>query len=688
MGYDANGNYDGVPNDAGSLTAPSSNTTPNSPGVVVTGDSNQNTPNNQTNSPSGNPATAPGLTDQTQNTNLSQFPAAEANPLDKYASFNCLFTLACLSPNQQNGGKFSSSQLTNVIISSKGDWGKNNRATTIFGQFDYFIDDVLIANTATPNSQTGSTFATKITFKVIEPYSMGLFLLALNEGSTASSFKNFREAPYLLMIEFAGFDQTGKGELNPALTRYIPIKFIKITFKVTQAGSVYECEAIPYNHVALQDKQSVVTVDTKLEGDNVKDLLTGPVGLLAQVRKHWQTLVANKTVTAYDQIDIQFPKDFQDPGDSGNEISKSVLFKDLNDNGTVQFPANDEMFDTVKQIYTNSKLKAVTSKNMTFSQGLKIEDIISEVVMRSDYIAKQLLQGSIKTDEKGMMHWFRIETQVMDLDHNASLGRQNRKLIYRVVPYDVHVEKFLPPDTKPPGYDNLKKTVSRVYNYIYTGLNTEILSVDLQFNMAFFADLPADATGRTAMNNSNQGGPGAGGKEPNNRVETPTSSDDTKEATTSVGLTANKDSQTNNTTTSGTDGAETRKVKTMNALLAKEGEMIELKLNVMGDPYYITSSGMGNQIVPQATSNKLTDGSMNIQSGQVDFIINFRTPVDLDPATGLYKFDRSVDMWSGLYLLLDIESRFNHNKFTQVLRGSRRRQQVSGSGPIVPVLGS
>ena len=693
MGYDALGKYDGIPDDAGALTAPSTPPSQNAPGTVVTGDAAKNAPptdqtNNAANNPSGSPAQLPGLTDQKKGVNLSQFTAAESNPLDKYATFNCLFTLACLNPGQQNGGKFDPSSLKNVIISSKGEWDKNNRATTIFGQYDYFIDDLIIVNTATPNSKTGSTFATKLTFKVIEPYSMGLFILALNEGSIASGYKNFREAPYLLMIEFAGHDQAGNSEINPNLTRYIPIKFLKINFKVTQAGSIYECEAIPYNHVALQDKQSTVTSDVTLRGTKVSDLIAGANdSLLSQVKRHYEELVTKKIVTAYDQVDIHFPKDFQDPGNTGNEIGNSVLFKDLNDNGTVQFPSNDKMFDTVKQIYTNSKLKVSPEKNLTFSQNLKIEDIISEVVMRSDYIAKQLLQGSIKVDENGMMNWFRIETRVMDLGDNPSLGRQNRKLIYRVVPYKVQIDKFLPPNTKPPGYDNLKKTVSRVYNYIYTGLNTEILSVDLDFQMSFFANLPADATGRTAQNNTNQGGPGAGGQEPIPTVKPESTSNTDTEAGDSVGLTADPRNQTD-TGGTGSDGSETRKTKTMNALLANVGEMIELKLTIMGDPYYVTSSGMGNQIVPQASFNKLKDGSMNIQSGQLDFVINFRTPVDLDPPTGLYKFEKSIDMWSGLYVLLDIESKFSHNKFTQVLRGSRRRQQVSGSGPIVPILGS
>jgi hypothetical protein len=94
---------------------------------------------------------------------------------------------------------------------------------------------------------------------------------------------------------------------------------------------------------------------------------------------------------------------------------------------------------------------------------------------------------------------------------------------------------------------------------------------------------------------------------------------------------------------------------------------------------------MGNIIRKEADGaagfNEMDDGAMNYQSGETDFVVVIRTPIDIDPKTGLYKFAKTVDELSGLFMITEVESKFNHNRFTQIVRGIRRRVQLgSGSG--------
>ena len=96
---------------------------------------------------------------------------------------------------------------------------------------------------------------------------------------------------------------------------------------------------------------------------------------------------------------------------------------------------------------------------------------------------------------------------------------------------------------------------------------------------------------------------------------------------------------------------------------------------------------MGNQIKQPKGDNIMEDGSMNYQSGEVDIVVNFRTPIDLDPSTGLYKFDKRVDQFSGLYQIFEVESKINQNKFTQTITANRRRTQLQGSGERSVLLG-
>jgi hypothetical protein len=625
---------------------------------------------------------------QSNNTNLSsdgynpaKYASARKNPLNAFVSFNCLYTLACMSKTQQNKEtKFSKNKLQNIICRTSGDWDKpNSHVSTDFGQYDYIIDDLIIASIPSMSVSTGATFATKITFRVTEPYSLGLFFLALQDGAKKGGYGNFREAAYLLMIEFQGYRDDNKPFIDNNITRFIPMKFISIKLKAGMAGSVYECEAIPYNEVAFRDP--FVTLNTKsiLSGANVQELLAGGSGSLkSALNQMVENIKKAKTVDVMDEYDIQFPKDFTDKQSSGNEISKSILYPDFNDAGQPPFPAGNPIFDKVKQLYKNNPIQTTPAKNFHFDQNTKITDIITEVVLRSDYITKQLLNPTTLTNPLGMVHWFRIETRVEDLAESKAQGRQARKYIYRVVPYDVSVSRFVPANSQPPGYQALNASVTRVYEYLYTGQNTDIIKLDLEFNMAFYVGLPTDATDRTGTNVSALV-PNAN-RDPTEKIQVPnTQGSPAGDAYVSAALTSSPNTQSNQYGGSGSDDNKSMQGKALQSLLTAEGDLANIEIEVRGDPYYLPSSGFGNQIGEPENFNVMKDQSMNYQSGETDFVIVLRTPVDLDPKTGLYRFAKTVDELSGLFMVTEVESKFNHNKFTQVIKGMRRRVQL-GSG--------
>jgi len=625
---------------------------------------------------------------------IKSYPAKADNPLNQYSSLNCLFTLAAMNRGQVASRKFSPSDLKNIIASSKGDWGKGgkNRVVTEFGSFDYFIDDVIIASTPSHSSQTGNSSANKISFKVTEPYSMALFYLTLAAGATASGYLNYKLAPFLLMIEFVGYRDDNKPYVDPTLTRYIPITLVKSKMKVTGAGTVYEVEAVPYNEIGHADQHSIIKRDFVLQGSDIKTILagSGEGSLNRVIQEQFINELKNLKEDQPDTIEIHFPKDFTDTSSGPNVIASSKLFTDFNDNGTLKFPNQDAIFDSVNQIYKNSKVQLTTDKNLHFEQNMKIQDIITEVILRSDYITKQLTNSSILASgdpKRGMLNWFRIELNILDGPHSAAFNRQTHKFIYRILPFEVHVSKLIPSTNVPPGYDNIKKTVLRIYDYIYTGNNTQIQNLELDFNTSFFSTLPSDATTSTSTNNPNQAGLDAGGKGDllEKTLTKGTSKSDPQNGTTATSSNPNTIAGVGGT---GADTPATIQVKTYQALLTNPSDLVKVTMTVLGDPYYVPSSGMGNQIVQPSGVNVLKDGSMNYQNGEIDVVINFRTPVDLDPVSGMYRFMVTADEFSGLYFITKIESKFSQNKFTNVLYLTRRRNQIAGATPsLTPMFG-
>ena len=74
---------------------------------------------------------------------------------------------------------------------------------------------------------------------------------------------------------------------------------------------------------------------------------------------------------------------------------------------------------------------------------------------------------------------------------------------------------------------------------------------------------------------------------------------------------------------------------------------------------------------------------MNYQSGEVDILVNFKTPIDYNPLTGEMDFGNTVnvDGFSGLYQVMSVKNSFVKGKFTQVLDLTRRANQKPAEPP-------
>ena len=675
--------------------------------------------------------TGSGISGDLTGLDLNSVSEQGTNVLDKFQTFNSLFTLAGMTKQQINQGTWDRSQLKNVVCRSQGDWEKSKHVETDFGSYDYFIDDMIISSKPSFSKDTGATFAYKINFRVFEPYSMGLFMLAMQQAAEKSGYKlNFKEAPFMLMIEWIGYvdGQPGPSEPGKGFYRLIPIRIKNITFKIGASGTMYEIDAIPYNEVALTDAMVKHITDVRLSGNTVVEVLAeGDFSLLAHLQRRPTYEAQDHGVVGIDHYQIFFPEDFTQVAGGKNIISESKINYGFETGGVQPFKELDKIYSKLGNIYESKHFQMEDNRVWHFYQEATIPEIITEVILRSDYITKQIVGSKITTDDKGMVNWFRVETQVEDWDDNPQIGRQQRSLIYRVVPYKVHVSKFLPPNEKPPGYDELRKTVARKYDYIYTGKNTEILDIQLNFDLAWFTPVPSDLSQRVGQKNPGTSGMLAGGKERyfelprkspfnlgaaaeqvgipqtpdqnnplygfggasyssgalttpavSNYLETGDLKSNRPELQPTSQPVANRDFFIKLSGGTGSDDEATSQARTLQYMLTNQGDMIRLEMDIMGDPYYIPSSGMGNQIRKQNTFNLLEDGSMNYQNGEVDIIVNFRTPVDLDPATGLYRFEKPIDMWSGLYQINEVESRFNGGKFTQHIKGIRRRSQYGG----------
>lgn len=362
-----------------------------------------------------------------------------------------------------------------------------------------------------------------------------------------------------------------------------------------------------------------------------------------------------------------------------NAVGKSKMITGANTPGVQPFGFAKFQFDTKNKTWKSGGVTISSDfRDYTFSRGTKIERIIEELVLISDY-GRQLSQA-IVSDKQGFIDWFRIDTQVYSIpnkDQTKQSGKDAKIYVYRVLPYKVHSSSILAPTKPGLGYDRLKEEAAKVYNYIYTGLNKDILEFDIQLNNSFFTAVSADDD--TKSTNSVKDAQNTTKPE-----EKPTYAPNEGGSRTSAQGVAKTAAATKTSTGSiggavGNESTETRVARTFHeAITNGQADLLTLNITIIGDPYYIADSGMGNYNSQKTQYINITkDGSMNYQDSEVDVIVNFRTPIDYNNE-GSMDFPEDtmpVNAFSGLYKVLKVENSFSGAKFTQQLQLIRRRNQ-------------
>jgi hypothetical protein len=116
-------------------------------------------------------------------------------------------------------------------------------------------------------------------------------------------------------------------------------------------------------------------------------------------------------------------------------------------------------------------------------------------------------------------------------------------------------------------------------------------------------------------------------------------------------------------------------------IINSNNDMIGAALTIHGDPYFLADAGIGNYLgISNPANQSITiDGSMNPINGQVNIVLNFRTPIDYDDESGFVKYPLGgflpIAMFSGVYQVHVVTNSFKQGRFTQTLDITRMRNQ-------------
>jgi len=565
------------------------------------------------------------------------------------------------------------------------------------GRFDMFIDNVEIESYMGFGESGSVSQPTKITFDVFEPYSINGFIEALHVSCVGAGYPSYSGASLILKIEFMGYpdgaDFTSPESVGLA-DRYFPIKITGVEVGVDERGTRYRVSATPFNEAgfgnASQLKKSI-----KMAGKTVQEILNNLMdGMNKQVIE--EAKAAKKSnPSSYDEYKIKFPvwDDKQGWIDGTNDIAKAEVSEILKDNNLYKFPdpgknskptANQpkgQSNPTPEQNQKQPETYKLEPSNpvVQFAEGRNINECITSIIRDSKYIRKMMEKLSSPSEWKSvvkdnMIDYFLIKLEVT----NKEQMDEDKSRPYQIYTYVVTPYKML--YTLIPGYgreqldmSNLQKVSVRDYNYIYMGQNLDITKFTLNFNNLFFEAIPA-ALG----NNNTPGSRDAAAKSNSNDPKSAPA--DTKRSTNSTmlpqapiqtdpKLTGNPKDKGNQRQD---DPYASLSLGLHNAIVNSNASMIQGDIEILGDPIYLVTGGIGNASPkPSNTGRQKTDqGEAAHNNGQVLITINFRNPIDIDPLEqgGRLSFDPKLVPFSGVYSVNMVRSTFKDGFFKQTLK--------------------
>mgnify|MGYP006063965403 FL=1 len=317
---------------------------------------------------------------------------------------------------------------------------------------------------------------------------------------------------------------------------------------------------------------------------------------------------------------------------------------------------------------------------MKFEKGTKVTDIIENVILFSEY--GQSIGSRRQNRKAPFVPWFRIHPQCWQLKDSyvkKFTGRNPVVFTYNVIPYEVAESMFVDPTDFPKGYDLLRSSVRKKYDYLYTGINKDILNFDINYRFTFF-----DTQRERGNVTSNQSDLGKGVRADTEVIANAEAKFEffpksQKVLGQNVPVAIAED---NNPRASGfdVDSAALQYARQFNEKIVNSNvDLLQLQLRIVGDTYFLPNSGMGNLVVAdlrkQNKAIEFGEREMDYLNTQVHVEVNFNTPVDINETTGdmnlasirlqEQKQDIKLGVFSAVYRVTKVRSEFVGGKFEQ-----------------------
>lgn len=655
------------------------------------------------------------------------------NILHKFATYNTLFTLSGLREEELRDHSFLHNTVHDVVARSGGIGGPTGANVTTFrtrkdqqpqqradedkqySDFyadaaevlkrgrDIFFEDVNMISTVGPSEERGLADFVKMEFKLHEPYGI-TFVEKMRAAARLQGYLDHLDAPMLLTIEFKGFDENGKPMDGQGTVRKIPILITRVDLDVNAGGAIYDVTAVRIHDIAFDDRFKFPRTTVKFSANTLADAGEKLAEQLNdQIRDERDE---HKVREVLDEYKIEFDekvlriaqgffgtKDVQNAGGSPRlrgANPNAGQFVEI-DTGETVIDSNTSVTKLIEDMVRQTKGYEDLATDL-WRTYLTRAGVLQAKQQSSDEELKKLITSDRFEDvvtKNPFVDWFKIKTSVIThyKEPLDKINKMHRKTItYKVIPYKIHVLKFLRPGTFMKA-GSARSQVKKQYNYIYTGENTDIQNLRINYKTAYY------------MRNAVEIGKGPQGafEKIDNLItkligkEDPTKGDmammRSYPSAVKGRMVFNKASDD--------DGKEARKQDFYDYLTNPTVDMMRIEMEILGDPAYLCQDQFipldedGNQYRTSGRFDSEKFGSFNADSYTPLIELVYVLPDDIDENQGIMyapakqmKKGSEFLFFAGIYQVVKIDSSIRDGQFLQTLTCVRLNNQEGAGLPV------
>jgi hypothetical protein len=625
------------------------------------------------------------------------------NPFKKFATMTYSVSLYLMGAEQYNSmisTGIKSVQGLDLLLSSGGISNNkdNNHGAkrSKYFDLDFYIDDIQFDGLISGTSVSAPHNIFEMSFTITEPN--GLSFLerlhaAVQDHNARKGVSKGRIAysaqHYLMVVRFYGYDEAGNRlsskdlSLTESLSstdslseKFIPFMFSGIQFALEDNVVKYSCKAIcPQTSIPVGVAQSTIPENLELSGQTIGSLLVGKKKTAndeGNSDKEVQEEDAPSLIESLNSIQADLVKTGK--YEIANEYS--IEFQEGSGIGeaTVASPAGDFADkERVSMSKTNKSQHDLLTKKGFFNKDTKIYSItagqplvqVLDVLIRtSSFISDQqnvdvneVTKNAKRKKPQKAFNWFKIRTQIKSLGYDNIRNEYAYKIKYVITRYLVN-------NTRSPHFTSTSiktfRGAHKEYDYWFTGKNTEVLSFSQDYNFLYYQTFGSDSKNIPLQNNARE---------------------------------LTKQVYQNSSSESSQGGKNRRNEPSANAasLLYSPADQGSAVLEIIGDPDWIAQSEVFYS--PTSTANDvgigpfMKDGSVNYDSSEVIFSVNYNTTVDYKLSDGLADVgggNYGRNLGSGVGGLSRISLLYRANKISTFLTNGKFTQRLEGTLMLFP----